>query len=142
MFSRWSAVAGYESSTWVGGILFAVAAPVMAAILLRMGCPQTRLRFIGSCIAAALLAAVLAYPFLHDQLLNAAARGVGSPIAFAPFSVLDFPDSDVVRRALDIPRFWLVLLLIEFPAIYMPGLVSLAGTLRGKSTSGPPLLMT
>jgi hypothetical protein len=136
-----TAVAGYESSTWVGGIVFAAAAPVMAAILLADGSMQ-RLRFIGSCAAAALLAAALAVPFLHDQLLSATARAGGSPIVFSPYSVLDFPDSDVVRRALDIPAFWLVLLLMEFPAIYLPGLVSLAGRLRGKSASGPPLLMS
>ncbi len=102
-----TAVAGYESSTWVGGIVFAVAAPAMAAVLLVNLPAQTRLRFVGSAIAAALLAAVLAYPFLHDQLLNAAGRGVGSPIVFTPYSVLDFPDSDEWRRALDIPAFWL-----------------------------------
>ena len=93
-----------------------------------------RLRFIGYCIAAALLAAVLAYPFLHDQFLNAVGtRCRQSDRLHALFSVLDFPDSDVLRRALDIPAFWLVLLVIEFPAIYVPGLISLIGTLRGNS---------
>jgi hypothetical protein len=136
-----TAVAGYESSTWVGGIVFAVAAPVMAAILL-VDRRAHQLRFIGNCAVAALLAAALAFPFLHDQLLSATARAAGSPIVFSPFSVLDFPDSDLVRRALDIPAFWLVLMLIEFPAIYLPGLVSLAGTLRGKLAAGPALLMS
>jgi hypothetical protein len=136
-----TAVAGYESSTWVGGIVFAAAAPVMAAILLIDGSTQ-RLRFVGSCVAAALLAAALALPFLRDQLLSATARAAGSPIVFSPYSVLDFPDSDLVRRALDIPAFWLVLLLMEFPAIYLPGLVSLAGTLRGKLATAPALLMS
>jgi hypothetical protein len=135
-------VAGYESSTWVGGILFAVASPVMAIILLMYMPAEARLRFVGSSAAAALIVAGFAYPFLHDQFLNAAGRDVGSPIAFAPFSVLDFPDSDEVRRALDIPAYWLALLGIEFPAIYIPGLVSLLGALRGKFTAEPALLMT
>ena len=140
--SRLVVVAGYESSTWVGGIVFAVAAPAMAVVLLMHMPAQTRRRFVGALPVAALIAAVLAYPFLHDQFLNAAGRDVGSPIAFAPFSVLDFPDSDAVRRALDIPAFWLALLVIEFPAIYIPGLVSLVGTLRGKFTAEPALLMS
>jgi hypothetical protein len=135
------AVAGYESSTWVGGIVFAVAAPVMAAILLAQMPANERLRFIAFAAGAALIAAILAYPFLHDQFLNAAGRGVGSPIAVEPYSVLDFPESDEVRQALDIPAYWLVLLLIEFPAIYITGFVSLVGTLRGKLAAEPALLM-
>jgi len=136
------AVAGYESSTWVGGILFAVASPVMAVILLAHMPPNSRLRFIGYAAAAALIAAMFAYPFLHDQFLNAAGRGVGSPITVEPYSVLNYPVSDAVRYALDIPAYWLALLVIEFPAIYIPGLISLASTLRGKLTAEPALLMT
>jgi len=135
-------VAGYESSTWVGGILFAVASPAMAIVLLMHMPAQARLRFVGACTTAALIAMVFAYPFLHDQFLNAAGRDVGSPIAFSPFSVLNFPQSDAVRRALDIPAYWLALLVIEFPAIYIPGLISLLATLRGKFTAEPALLMT
>jgi hypothetical protein len=135
-------IAGYESSTWVGGILFAVALPAMVVILQAHMPPDARLRFIGYAAAATLIAAVFAYPFLHDQFLNAAARGVGSPIAFEPYSVLDYPDSDAVRDALDIPAYWLALLVIEFPAIYMTGLISLASILRSKSTPEPTLLMT
>jgi hypothetical protein len=135
-------VAGYESSTWVGGILFAVASPAMTLILLMDMPANTRLRFVAYSIAAGLMTVVLAYPFLHDQFFNAAGRGVGSPIAFAPFSVLDFPDSDAVRQTLDIPAYWVALLVIEFPAIYITGIASLVGTLRGKFTAEPALLMT
>jgi hypothetical protein len=135
------AVAGYESSTWVGGIVFAVAAPVMAVILLAQMPANERLLFIGFAASAALIAAVLAYPFLHDQFLNTAGRGVGSWITVEPYSVFDFPDSDGIRQALDIPAYWLVLLVIEFPAIYITGLVSLIGTLRAK-LAGEPALMS
>ena len=137
-----TAIAGFESSTWVGGIVFAAAALVMSAVLLVEAPANKRLRFIGACLGAALIAAMLAYPFLHDQFLNAAGRGIGSPIVFSPYSVLDFPDSDAVRRALDVPAFWLVLLTIEFPAIYLPGLISLVGTLRGQFTAAPELAMS
>ena len=56
--------------------------------------------------------------------------------------MLDFPDSDAVRQTLDIPAYWVALLVIEFPAIYITGIASLVGTLRGKFTAEPALLMT
>jgi hypothetical protein len=136
------AVAGFESSTWVGGILFAGASPVMAGVLLANAPPDKRLRFVGSLVIAALLAAALAYPFLYDQFLNAAGRGVGSPIALKAASVLDFPDSDALRRALDIPAYWLALLVIEFPAMYVTGAISIVATMRGRLAAEPALLMT
>ncbi|MGH7880738.1 MAG: hypothetical protein ACREQD_14755, partial [Candidatus Binataceae bacterium] len=135
-------VAGFESSTWVGGILFAAASPVMAVVLLADAPREKRLRLIGLLIVAALLAAVLAYPFLHDEFLNAAGRNVGSPIAFSAVSVLDFPDSDALRRALDVPAYWLALLVIEFPAIYITGTISLVASLRSRAAAEPVMLMT
>jgi hypothetical protein len=136
-----TAAAGYQSSTWVGGILFAISAPMMA-VAACMSVPRgNRFRLLGSCGAAALLFVILVYPFLRDQWLNAAARGVGSPVAFDPYRVLDFPDSDEVRRALDVPAFWLMLPMIEFPAIYIPGIVSFVGVLRGRRAAEPALLM-
>ncbi|HET7381724.1 MAG TPA: hypothetical protein VFJ59_03955, partial [Pseudolabrys sp.] len=117
-------VAGYESSIWVGGILFAAALPILAFILLADASAHGRIRFAASSIGAALLAAALAFPFLYDQFLNATARGVESPIAFYPYPVFNTVP-DALRRILDIPGFWLALLVIEFPAIYIPGAISL-----------------
>jgi len=136
------AVAGFESSTWVGGILFAAAAPILAIILLLDAPAKTRMRFIGCAIVAALLTAALAYPFLHDQLLNAAARGGSRPIAFYPYPVFNDWVSAKLRRILDLPGYWLVLLEIEFPAIYIPGVISLIGSLRAKLVAGEVLLMS
>ena len=135
-------VAGYESSTWVGGIVFAAASLVLAIILLAHLPASARMRFVAYAIAAAILAAALAYPFLHDQFLNAAGRGVGNPIAFSPYAVFNIGVPDSLRRILDIPGYWLALLMIEFPAIYIPGVISLVSSVRAKFISGPELLAT
>jgi hypothetical protein len=132
-------VAGYESSIWVGGILFAAALPILALILLADASAHARIRFAASSVGAALLAAVLAFPLLYDQFLNATARGVGSPIAFYPYPVFN---NDTLPQIFDIPGFWLALLVIEFPAIYIPGVISLVGTLRSKFVAGPAFLIT
>jgi hypothetical protein len=135
-------VAGYESSTWVGGILFAIAAPVLGLILLAGSPAATRVRFVAWSVSAALVTAALAYPFLHDQFLNAAGRGVGSPIAFEPYSVFSFEVSDIVLTLMNLPGYWLIQLVIEFPAIYITGAISLIGSLRSKPPNGGPLLAT
>jgi hypothetical protein len=134
-------VAGYESSTWVGGIMFAVAAPVLGLILLA-DAPATRAPFVGWSVTAALVTAALAYPFLRDQFINAAGRGVGSPIVFEPYSVFAVDASDDLLALMNLPGYWLIQLLIEFPAIYITGAISLIGSLRSKSAYGPPILAT
>lgn len=129
------AVAGYESSVWIGGILFAVASPVMALILLARLPATARMRFVVLSLVAALGAAALAFPFLRDQVVNAAAREGG--IAFLLYPVFSERVPEGLRRMLDIPGYWLVLLVIVFPAIYLPGLVSLASRIRSKSAPEP-----
>jgi len=125
--------AGFESSTWAGGFVFAAAAPLIAAILFAGCAPQQRLRFLISCAVAGLLTVALALPFLRDQAAAAAARGGESPIAFQPLEIFNDGVPEAWRRILDVPGYWLVLLIIEFPAIYLPGLFSIAGTLRAGS---------
>ncbi len=72
------AAAGFGSSTWVGGVTFALAAlPVGLVLLLRLE-PEGRLPLMLHATAAAALALALAFPFLHDQYLAAAARGGAS----------------------------------------------------------------
>ena len=53
-------------------------------------------------------------------------RQSGFPIGIEPYEVLGplFPAS--IRRILDVPAFWLVLLLAEFPAIVIAGAIALA----------------
>jgi hypothetical protein len=125
--------AGFESSTWAGGFVFGAAAPLIAAILFA-GCPPAeRLRFLISCAVAGLITITLAFPFLRDQVAASAARGGESLIEFQPLEVFADGVPETWRRILDVPGYWLVLLMIEFPAIYLPGLFSLIGCLRAGS---------
>ena len=124
------AVAGYESSTWIGGVLFPVAAAMTGGMLLIEAAPRRRMSLLSWCAAAAILAICLAWPLLHDQFLATGTRAGGSPIAFRPFQVLGTAFPDGLRRILDVPAYWLLLLPIEFPAVYVTGAVSLWAYLR------------
>ena len=125
-------VAGFESSTWVGGITFAFAAAAAGLVLLIRTPRSERPRFAIWCIAGAVLALALAAPFLIDQYASSAARGVGSPVALHHYDVLGEFFPAWLRRILDIPAYWLIFLTIEFPAIYPAGLIALAAILRSK----------
>jgi hypothetical protein len=127
------AVAGFESSTWIGGVTFAIAAPATALILLTHLEPKRRIPFVITCLGAGVLVALLAAPFLRDQVAATTQRDGGFPVGIDPYEVLGpwFPER--LRRILDLPAFWLVLLIIEFPAILITGAVALAGPLL----SGP-----
>jgi hypothetical protein len=131
------ATAGFESSTWVGGFLFAAAAPVVAVILFVDCPPNLRGRFALMTFAAAILVGALAYPFLHDQWISAAGRQSGSPIEFSPYPVFSGWASGELGEILNIPAYWLVALIIEFPAIYVPGLISLLAIAREKTATLP-----
>lgn len=122
--------AGYQSSIWVGGVLFGVVAPVLAIVLLVGAAREKRVRLAGSMAVAALLVVVLVYPFVRAQVAFAAARDVARPIAFLIHPVFNEWIPARLRSVLDIPGYWLALLPIEFPAIYIPGLISLAGSVR------------
>jgi hypothetical protein len=130
-------VAGYESSTWVGGVLFGIASVPITVALLAEAPPASRVRFIVSSACAAILALVCAYPFIRDQFFNIAGRQVGSPITLEPAWVFSESLPDNLRRILDIPGYWLLLLVIEFPAIYLPGLCSIVVSLRSKTSTIP-----
>jgi hypothetical protein len=118
--------ASFESSIWVGGFTTALAAPVAALVLLRQLEPGRRWRFMIATAACALLAVVLATPLLLDQLRFAALRGLGSPLELSPCPVLGTLFPEPMRRLLDLPAYWLVLLVVQFPAIYLAGTAMLA----------------
>jgi hypothetical protein len=125
----------YQSSVWVGGLIFPLAT---AAIALRCSIPLSgpqRLRFAGLLALSAVIAAVLAAPFLYDQIVSASLRGGGAVMAIDPYPVLDPDLPQIVRRLLDPPAFWTLLLPIEFPAVYIGGLIGL-WTLAKTSLSG------
>jgi hypothetical protein len=123
-------VAGFESSTYVGGITFAIAALAAAPVLIAMIDPARRLHFIGGMAIAAVFAVGLAAPFLYNQLSAVATRGGGSPILLDHLPVLGELFPAAVRRLLDLPAYWLILLPIEFPAIYIAGVIALTAMLR------------
>ena len=123
-------VAGFESSTYVGGITFALAALAATPVLVAGIDRRRRLHFLAGLAVAAILVVGLAMPFLRDQFATAAAHG-GSPVIVRPYEVLGglFPAG--LRRGLDLPAYWLILLPIEFPAAYVAGTLALAVMLRG-----------
>ena len=126
--------AGFESSAYVGGVTFAIAATGAALLLLGKVEPARRTRFALGLAAAAVLAVCLAFPVLRDQLAGVAAREGGAPIVLRHLSIFANSVPESIRRALDLPGYWLVLLPIEFPAIYIAGLIALLAWLR---QSGP-----
>jgi hypothetical protein len=130
------AAAGFGSSAYVGGITFAIAALAALPFLFAGVMPARRLRFVAGLAAAAVLAICLVAPFIRDQLAAVAARGGGNPIVFHPFDVMGDMFPLPWRRVLDIPAYWLILLPIEFPAIYIAGAISLVAA-RHSLQPGP-----
>lgn len=118
-------VAGVGSSTWVGGVTFAVAAIWIGGVLLANAEPQQRLPLLGRFAVAAIGAVVLAAPILYDQVAAMGTRGGGSPVVLQTYEVLGEFFPPMLRQLLDMPAFWLVLLVIELPAIYLTGVYAM-----------------
>src|ERR1700686_3516087 len=93
-------VAGFESSTYVGGITFAVAALICAPLLIAGIEPARRLRFLAGMAVAVVLVLCLAAPFLHNQIMAVAARSGDGPVGVRHFAVLGEMFPAVLRRAL------------------------------------------
>jgi hypothetical protein len=126
--------AGFESSTWIGGITFAIAAPMVAIVIIgRVGSRRSPL-FIASLAVAAVLAACFAMPVLRDQLAVTASKR--SPVAMEFYPVLGSYFSDSLRAVLDPPAFWVVLLTIELPAAYVIGMIALTQMLPSRKFEG------
>lgn len=125
--------AGFESSTWIGGVIFAVGAAAVALWLLYTA-PElgSRKIFAVELAATAALVVAISLPFLRDEYIATAARQVGFPIALVPFPVLGSMVPDDLRTILDVPAYWLILLVIEFPAIYLVGVTAIAGASTGR----------
>ena len=129
--------AGFESSTWIGGVTFAAAAVPIGIGLLVLADRRRRVTFLASALVAALLAAAVAFPFIRDEYLATLTRDAGAPIAFQPFPVLGNFVPMGLRQVLDLPAYWLLLLLVEFPALYILGPLTLLRTLGSPATSRP-----
>jgi hypothetical protein len=128
--------AGFESSSFVGGLTFTAAAAVAAPILFAAVRPVRRLAVAGGLAGAAALAVLIAAPFIRDQWGMVAARGDYSPIAFDHFAVLGDMFAPALRRALDWPAYWILLLPIEFPGTFIAGLLGLV-TMQRTLPAGP-----
>lgn len=127
--------AGFESSTWVGGVLSALAAPVCAVAILLTLAPADRKPFLVACAFAAVIAICVAFPILRDQYVATAMRVGGAPIVVQPWEVLGPILPEAIRRSLDLPAYWLILWVVELPAVYLIGLAAMTGFLRAKDTS-------
>jgi hypothetical protein len=125
-------VAGIESSTWVGGVTFAGIAVVTGSMLLIGAAPRQRLPFLMRAATAAVLALALAAPVLYDQVLAAATRGAFSPVVIRPFKVLGTLAPDHLRPMLDPLAYWLIHLVVEFPAIYPIGAIAIVSLLASR----------
>src|SRR6185369_12001403 len=74
--------------------------------------------------AAAATAILLSFPLISAQLRDGAARG-GLPVTIHAAPVLGALLPAAWRHILDVPAFWLVLLPLEFPLVFVPGLIGL-----------------
>ncbi|HUC70836.1 MAG TPA: hypothetical protein VMS01_06565 [Stellaceae bacterium] len=138
------AAAGFESSAWVGGVVFAAAAlPIGVILLIMAGNRRARLNLLVKATVAAFLVGVISFPFLRDEYAANAARHAGPPVALHPFEVLGTIVPTGMRTALDLPAFWVILLVIQLPAIYFAGIWAMAGALgaRGTAPAGKRLIV-
>jgi len=110
--------------------VFALGAALIAPYLLWSLTPRRRSGFVLRILGAAALAIAISLPVLSDQIAAMGARVDGSPIVIAPVAVLGPFFDPVVRRLLDVPAFWLVLLPVEFAAFYLAGLIGLFALLK------------
>ena len=127
------AAAAFESSAWVGGIVLAAGALAVGAARLIAVDRRERRALVLQAMAAALFAAALSYPLLHTEYVATAARQLGLPIALRPFAVLGPAVPPALRRALDVPAYWLMLLVVAFPAAYPAGAMALVGLVRERA---------
>jgi len=129
-------VAGFESSAFVGGVTFAVVVLASAPLLFADMKAKQRRTVAAGLATAAVLVICLAAPFIRDEFGAVSAREGVHPIVFHHLEVLGemFPQS--LRRVLDGPAYWLILLPIEFPATFVIGAISFVAMLRNEE-AGP-----
>ena len=101
-----------------------------------------RLRFVGGIAIAALLVVCLIAPFVRDQLATVHARGGGNPFIVAPYRVFGEQFPVWLRRVLDVPGYWLIILPVELPATFIAGMIALAAALRSAMPRSEKLAIT
>jgi len=126
--------ASFESSAFVGGVAFAIAALAAAPLLFSAIEAKRRVTAILGLALAAALALGLAAPFIRDQIAFIAARGNASAIGIQPFEVLGEMFPQTLRRILDLPAYWMILLPLEFPASFIAGAIALVAMLGTRAS--------
>jgi hypothetical protein len=132
-------VAGATSSSWVGGVTFAVAAIWTGGVLLANAEPQQRMQLVGRFAIAVICAAALAAPILYDQLAAMGTRGGGSPVALQTYEVMGEAFPPMLRQFLDMPAFWVILPVIELPAIYLAGVYAMLSLPKDLDSARKPV---
>jgi hypothetical protein len=133
--------AGFESSTFVGGVTFAIACVIVAPILLVATLPAQRLPFAAGLALAALLVICLVTPFVLDQLAAVRARGGDTPIVISHYAVFGEYFPHTLRRMLDVPGYWLIILPAELPATFCAGTIGLLALWRGARPAAEQLAL-
>jgi hypothetical protein len=118
--------ASFESSVWIGGIVLPLAALLGGVVMLQRAEPAHRKRIVLYALAAALMALLLISPLFYDQFQFAAARAGGPPFAIAPYDVLTDQPEGYVGNIANLLAYWFILLVVEFPAFYLTGVIAMA----------------
>jgi hypothetical protein len=134
------AAAAFGSSAWVGGVTFAAIAAGIGVTALALAGRGRRLGFLLCAVASGLIALTLAAPLLWSEFGTVAARQGQSPMAFHPFEVIGSLEPRRLRRLLDLPAYWLVLLPMDLPAVYLPGVAACWAVFR-RLWRGAPSVM-
>ncbi len=126
--------ASFESSAFVGGVTFTIAALASAPLLHSAIETKRRATAVAGLALAGALALGIAAPFIHDQFAFIAARGSAGAIGIHPFEVLGEMFRQPLRRTLDLPAYWLILLPLEFPASFIAGAIALVAILGTRAS--------
>jgi hypothetical protein len=132
------AVASFESSTWIGGITFPLSAAATFVMLFFKAESKARGRLLLSLTIAALLAILIASPFIYDQVSASVARGGGAPVGIMPNDVLGDEIPEPLRIILDLPAYWTLFLFAEFAAFYPLGVFMLIRLAKDEAVSIDP----
>ncbi len=122
--------AGFESSTWIGGLCFAFACVALVPIAIVQGeTGRRRSLFVVLCVAG-IVAALVSSPFVIDQAAAAARRQHQFPIALQILETVGPGMPQGWRMLLDIPVCWLVLLPVELSLSYLAGMAVIIRSLH------------
>ncbi len=124
--------AAFESSTWVGGIVFALSSLVVVPLLVVKAGRSRRTALVVALAAMAVLTLLLVLPLLRDQIAASAGRRNGLPIVFHVYDTLGDAVPAAVRTLLDGPAYWLLFLPILLPATYVAGMIVMIGSAFGR----------